>query len=89
MLMPLKLPTNAWLPWNAMSELANANEPGLAGFDQPGGLSTVGEQLHALRGHAGVVQARREPDPRVGRGRQLRGRHSRNTSERGPYAERR
>src|SRR5215207_7026714 len=38
MLKPLKLPTNAWSPWKARSELAKDRLPRFAGLKKPSGL---------------------------------------------------
>jgi hypothetical protein len=52
MLKPLKLPTNAWSPWNARSELAKLSEPGLDGLKNPSGLSACASSSSALAAEA-------------------------------------
>ena len=41
MLNPLKLPTKAWSPWKARSEVRNPKSPGLAGSKKPAGFGRL------------------------------------------------
>ena len=65
MLNPLKLPTKAWSPPNARSEVTNPKLPGFAGSTKPGRLVEVGEVLEVADRRLGVEPAGTETDPGV------------------------